>query len=473
MRLIPILLLAACRTPMSPPGSVPDGQSPDGSGAAGGPIYVPPDPQLTGDPVAGRDALVNNGYVDCGVPFSTYLVSTLVFPPGETIPGRTGDNVDLPYSLTAATTPDGVEVVNNNCLACHASHLLGKVVVGLGAADADFTIDQLARVQPALLVPSLPADYAELVKFVDRMRVLAPYVQEATIGTNPADTLTGVLLAHRDPQTLAWHDQATLPLPPATPLPIHVPPWWRMAKKHAMFYTALGRGDHSRYMMLASTMCTDTVSDATAIASYFDDIEAYITSLRAPAYPFPIDGELAARGKTVFEATCASCHGTYGATGSYPNLVIPTDEIGTDPLLANAQASQFYAPYAAWFASSFYGQTAHADPLDGYYAPPLDGIWATAPYLHNGSVPTIAALLESSKRPQYWTRTFDSTDYDPHDLGWSYTVLGHGQADEPRAAERAKIYDTTLIGGSNVGHLYGDSLTADDRSAVIEYLKTL
>ena len=114
----------------------------------------------------------------------------------------------------------------------------------------------------------------------------------------------------------------------------------------------------------------------------------------------------------------------------------------------------------AWFAASFWGQTSRLDPQLGYIAPPLDGVWATAPYLHDGSVPTIAALLDSSTRPMYWTRSHVSTDYDPAAIGWKFTVVDHGQAAETNAQTRAKLYDTTLPGYGNAGHTFGDTLSA-------------
>ena len=54
-----------------------------------------------------------------------------------------------------------------------------------------------------------------------------------------------------------------------------------------------------------------------------------------------------------------------------------------------------------------------ADPVPGYTAPPLDGIWATGPFLHNGSVPNLALVLDSTRRPTYWRRVdFDSTNFE-------------------------------------------------------------
>jgi hypothetical protein len=304
------------------------------------------------------------------------------------------------------------------------------------------------------------------------MKAIAPYTQTLTVGVNPADNLTAVLMSHRDPATLAWSDTAALALPPAQVVPVDVPPWWGMAKKNAMFYVAGGRGDHARIEMAASLLCTDTVAEATAIDAAFVDVRAWIETLKAPAWPWSVDAALATHGRSVFEQNCASCHGTYGSGGVYPNQLVPIDDVKTDPLLAMG-ASQFGATYVEWFAQSFWGLKSNLDPQQGYMAPPLDGVWATAPYLHNGSVPTIAALLDSSTRPMYWSRTFVSTDYDQTNLGWNFTVVDHGQAAETSATARAKIYDTTLPGYSNAGHTFGDNLSAADRTAVLEYLKTL
>ncbi|HIA00334.1 MAG TPA: hypothetical protein EYN66_00190 [Myxococcales bacterium] len=126
-----------------------------------------------------------------------------------------------------------------------------------------------------------------------------------------------------------------------------------------------------------------------------------------------------------------------------------------------------------WYNDSFYGEIAWLDTFEGYVAPPLDGIWATAPFLHNGSVPTIELVLNSKARPTYWRReNFDSTHYDQTALGWPHTVLDYGQADSS-AAERRFIYDTTIEGHHNSGHTFDDHLKNDKRRSVIEYLKSL
>jgi mono/diheme cytochrome c family protein len=254
---------------------------------------------------------------------------------------------------------------------------------------------------------------------------------------------------------------------------VSVPPWWRMQKKHAMFYSAGGRGDHARIMVLASTLCTDTVEEAQRIDAYAPDIRAYIASLAPPRYPFPIDQALAAQGEQVFAAHCSRCHGSYGEDEHYPNLVIPLEEIGTDPEYVLATISGQIDRFGHWLDQSFYGELSHFVSPPGYIAPPLDGVWATAPYLHNGSVPTLEALLNSTKRPQYWIRTFDSSDYNDKTLGWNYTVLEYGKDGTTDSEQRKRLYDTTLPGYSKDGHTFGDHLTDTERRQVLEYLKTL
>jgi hypothetical protein len=96
-----------------------------------------------------------------------------------------------------------------------------------------------------------------------------------------------------------------------------------------------------------------------------------------------------------------------------------------------------------------------------YKARPLDGIWATAPYLHNGSVPTLRDLLMPvAQRPS--TFYVGSREFDPINVGFDSSV-GDG---------RFK-FDTTLDGNKNGGHTWGATLQPADREALIEYLKSL
>jgi hypothetical protein len=155
--------------------------------------------------------------------------------------------------------------------------------------------------------------------------------------------------------------------------------------------------------------------------------------------------------------------------------LIPLDVIGTDPVVANAGVVH-NPELVDWYNASFYGQITPLEPNDpfpGYMPPPLDGIWATAPYLHNGSVPTIELLLNSGARPTYWKRVdYDSTNFDEEALGWPWIEVDTPQAEAP-ASEAKLIYDTTYWSQSNKGHRFGDHLSPEERRALIEYLKTL
>jgi mono/diheme cytochrome c family protein len=425
------------------------------------------EPQRAGDPAKGYDYVINGGYITCGVPKATY---DSVFGSGgaaEQPMGRTGDNAHLPYYYSVATSAEGVQVVAANCLTCHAGHIDGKLVVGLGETDRDFTGDQATSVDAAAGLITDPTAKAEYLRFAQRIDAIAPYTQTLTVGANPADNLTATLMAHRDPTTLAWSEQALLEVPPAEVAPVDVPPWWRMKKKTTMFYDSAGRGDHARIMMAASLLCTDSVDEAAQIDDAFVDVRAWIESMPVPKWPWSIDSQLAATGRQVFNTTCARCHGTYGEGGTYPNELVPLADVGTDAMLA-AGTAEFSPQFVTWFQTSFWGQTSRLDPQVGYIAPPLDGIWATAPYLHNGSVPTLAALLDSTQRPAVWTRTYLSTDYDQAAVGWQFTT-----APSHATQANSRVYDTAELGYGNSGHTFGDDLEDSDRTALLEYLKTL
>ncbi len=120
-----------------------------------------------------------------------------------------------------------------------------------------------------------------------------------------------------------------------------------------------------------------------------------------------------------------------------------------------------------------YAQALHNDPeieapYPAYKARPLNGVWATAPYLHNGSVPSMDDLLKpQEERPAEFS--FDGRDFDPIKLGLAYDE-GEGNGFDYR------VYDEegeVILGNWNGGHEYGTDLAEDERAALIEYLKGL
>src|SRR5262249_39633518 len=162
---------------------------------------------------------------------------------------------------------------------------------------------------------------------------------------------------------------------------------------------------------------------------------------------------------------CAKCHGTYGSDWTYPNKVIPIDEIGTDRTRWEGLSERVGRHYnESWFAREKTGWLTDDYPArktPGYQAPPLDGISATAPYLHNDSVPTVYHMLNSKSRPKYFTRPYRTgkEDYDPVKLGLKVQLLAQGSDSQLPARERRQIYDTTLPGRGNGGHTFGDALS--------------
>lgn len=427
--------------------------------------------QRVGDPVAGRRALLEEAYVSCGIPERVYrqLPSQ---PDVLEVQGRTREADGLPFSVNVTTDKQGVRIVSSNCLTCHGTGLFGELVIGLGNEFLDFTLDASVLVERSGALVQGEAETRAWELYADRINAIAPYIRPHTVGVNPANNLTFALIAHRQVSDNAWSDTPLLPLPPTDVPPVSVPPWWRMAKKPAMFNLGEGRRDHARIMMAASMLCTDTTEELEEIDAYAPDIRAYIASLSPPAYPFAIDNVLAGQGEALFNDNCSVCHGTYGEQSSYPAKLVPLAVVGTDPALVEF-AHGAGVPYIDWFNRSYYGKMSTAAPGYGYVAPPLDGIWATGPFLHNGSVPSIAMVLNSKTRPAYWrhsaTDASSPDDYDQIRLGWQHTVLENGKS----ASSDTRTYDTSLPGYSNSGHRFGDHLTSAEREAVIEYLKSL
>jgi len=432
---------------------------------------IPESPQRTGDPELGYEILVNRGYVSCGVPFDAYAARAPEERDAAALPGRLGRNAELPYDLNATVDDNGVELVVSNCLVCHGGHFDGELVIGLGNAFADFSSNPMRAIESVGLLVEDGAPAAAWQRWADRIAAIAPYMVTDTVGVNPAPNLTMALMAHRDPETLRWFESPQLTPPPREPLPTAVPPWWRMQKKNAMFYHGGGRGDQVPYMMLKSLVCTDELEEARIIDGWFTHVRAYIATLQPPDWPYAIDASLAAAGKPVFEQNCVACHGSYEDDWTYPNLLIGLEQVGTDSAYAlqAIEAERFIR----WFNGSFYGKDAQAQPGPGYVAPPLDAVWATAPYLHNDSVPSIAALLDSRLRPTYWRHLAQSKEYDVDALGWHHEVLDYGKEGAADAEEARSIYDTTRLGYGNAGHTFGDALSDAERRALIEYLKTL
>ena len=438
-----------------------------------GTSILPSYSQRSGDPDSGYHYLVYGDYVNSGVPYNAF---TAVFSSGsDNLLNRTGDNANIPYSYNAVDAANGVRVVSSNCLTCHSSKLNGDYILGLGNSLSDFTEDQssnipmvdglMNQVYPPDSNGNPSAEWNAYEPFRNAAAATGPHIVTEKMGVNSADKLAAVLAAHRNNDDLSWSTTQLLPIP-AEVIPSDVPAWWLLKKKNTMFYTAVGRGDFARIMMASSILTMEDSSEARAIDNKFSDVLAYLNTIEAPPFTGTIDQTLADEGKIVFDQYCSGCHGSYGTNETYPNIFVGLDRIGTDSLLSVSNYA--YMDFVNYYNTSWFAQepnSAFMEPGYGYVAPPLDGIWATAPYLHNASVPDLETLLNSITRPKYWKRSFVDSDYNLTKIGWNYT--------EESTGGDKYTYDTTIPGYGNSGHIFGDTLTVAQRTSLIEYLKTI
>ncbi|MDH3694543.1 MAG: di-heme-cytochrome C peroxidase [Gammaproteobacteria bacterium] len=242
-------------------------------------------------------------------------------------------------------------------------------------------------------------------------------------------------------------------------------------------------------------------------------IEQWLETLEPPAYIFDIDRDLAKQGEPIYGEYCASCHGLSGRNfeGKYVGFVTPIDEVKTDRYRLDNYTEELALNMAATFAEKERQQQSHDCPggttyeppiqqeivindnmskaeqrvvamraeentyrykyyrkTNGYANMPLDGVWLRAPYLHNGSVPTLKDLLEPTyNRPTTFYRGNDV--YDPINVGFLSTE-SHSKDGKPFFE-----FNTTYPGNGNQGHEgreYGTFLSQDKKQALLEYLKT-
>jgi mono/diheme cytochrome c family protein len=238
-------------------------------------------------------------------------------------------------------------------------------------------------------------------------------------------------------------------------------------------------------------------------------MENALAKLRPPVWPQAfgsIDRAQAARGRVLFAANCSACHGIQVIAGTTPAEwhlpVVPLAKIGTDPNQATDYARNTFdatklglgktvhaaqglsyvvtrvkeqayrdagIPKSEWAKYDGFGRTGNSFPAPcGYKARPLIGVWATGPFLHNGSVPTIYDLLSERRPVRFW---FGSRELDPAKLGF---------VQESRQGNM--LFDASVPGNNNSGHWFtndlarrgriGRALTDSEKYAIIEYLKS-
>jgi cytochrome c5 len=441
------------------------------------------------------------------------------FEPGRVLPLGLGHAPSNP-PLQTPSGPVRMGIVNLTCMACHGGRVRGAdgaSQVLVGAPNTQFSQFRVA-VTRTVTNPAYTADafraalatkpmgwvYGDpdllLQEVVERAIFMAPGTAEQFLDRlktrvlDSAASIDATLGAHtyqvpRSPNLWALKSgyfefglglaplfDPTLPaatlrsiLPPA-PAEADIMSTWRQADRPA------GQWDGSMPAPIHRNIGAEFgVVGSMAAVNLDNAIRSmhFNHDLPPPPYPFDVDRHAAQRGQVLYESHCLSCHHPGNAT------IYPTAEVRTDP-----NRARVWTPGSqALLISSLRGAcsdaaacrnadgTALADrqivrPTGGYMALPLSGIWARAPYLHNGSVPTLSALLTGDRPRTFWR---GNVTYDQVRVGFSW--------DQPGAS--AILFDTTLAGASNAGHdtpEYGAIGWAQDPSGLadlLEYLKTL
>lgn len=361
---------------------------------------------------------------------------------------------DLPV-LGYTSDGDGGWVMN--CLTCHGGKVAGQVIPGL--PNTHLALQTLAEDARAVKLRR-----KEPLAHLDLASLTIPL--NTTNGSSNSVIFGVVLGAFRLPDM-------SVDLSRQVPALVHhdmdAPPFWNVRKKSSLYIDGFAPKTHRPLMqfMLLPKNSKETV------LSWEEDflaIEAWINSVEPPRYSGPIDRALSTRGEAVFRDHCATCHGTYGPEGRYVQRTIPWDEIRTDKTRLEALTPEHRTWMKEGWMSRFGADPVVVEPV-GYVAPPLDGVWASAPYLHNGSVPTLWHLLHPDHRPTVWHRTEDG--YDHRRMGLEVQELTELPDNTDVPAHRRRYFDTRLPGKSSQGHDFPNVLSVDEREALLEYLKTL
>lgn len=427
---------------------------------------------------------------DAGIPYWIFYVLPRLFP--EKLPGPGGyasfgvaweQGQELPVGFTKKTI--GFERVANNCASCHTASYRKRpdenpTFVPTGpnhtldleaffrflvdcAKDPRFNADNLMR--EIELVTDLSWIDRAIYRFVlipiTRKRLLEREQQFAWVYRKDFPEWGR---GRDDAMNLTKYFMIRAPMDDSIG-PTDMPSIWNLKKyrpEQGMLMNFAGDSHDARSVIMDSALglLGAAPKDQREFLDQVAWLEKYLRETPAPKYPFPIDPAKAQAGAKVFENHCARCHAS-ARTGTR----IPVEEVGTDrERLAtwSKQAAIESNKVVRDFGIERKGLV-ETDP-SGYIAAFLDGIWLRAPYLHNGSVPTLRDLLtRPADRPKVFYRGYDV--YDPANVGFV--------SDGAEAQRVGTKFDARERASGNQGHAYGVFLPPRDKDALIEYLKTL
>ncbi|MCB0412552.1 MAG: c-type cytochrome, partial [Bdellovibrionales bacterium] len=308
------------------------------------------------------------------------------------------------------------------CVACHSGRAAGQYVIGLGNKNIDVVqlgkdVYQIERYWKWLIPPFTKNNtYRSLEKSSMKF---SNYLANENIGN-----LTQGLVPISFIKGWFYRVQGLEIPQDMNRGQVKVPHLWGYGEKRKVGQFCDGYGDGSEVgwavaVELAAGQKSEVVHE---YYSKVKEAEAALEHLLPPSYPFLIQRDLANRGQKIFEQTCAKCHGIYERDHEgfpiyrepkwIPHSVVQTDSDRLDGITDEFNSLVDVNPLRNLLR---YKQTQR-----GYFAPRLDGVWARFPYLHNGSVPSLADLLTApEERPMVFSlkRAGEKDRYDSRRMG--------------------------------------------------------
>jgi mono/diheme cytochrome c family protein len=366
-----------------------------------------------------------------------------------------------------------------NCSLCHTGEINGQVITGLGSRtirihafnNAIMQIAKRADFNPKEMLP-LAASAAHLNnvpwgwrsryvtrKAIKQLKSLSASYVEMDAGPGRSGVLEFTKAILKQPVH-----------PPYGFIRIH--PLWTYKKRESFGVDGVMKGDLGGALASVEFNKGMPAKYIVSHPNQWASLYKYVKTIEPPKFPAAIDSSLAKRGEQVSQTACARCHGTYSpGTETYKEKVISLSHIGTDPDRIRSITPELLTTTN----KSIFGKYVQLANTGGYVAPPLDGIWCRGPYLHNGSVPTLAdLLLPAAQRPVSFFVGGD-TAYDIQRLGVAYTedITPDGSRRGIRVSAKQIEFDTRAPGNSSEGHEFSNKLSEADSKALLEYLKTL
>jgi mono/diheme cytochrome c family protein len=405
-----------------------------------------------------------------------------------------GRQEDLPIGISKRDY-QGVDLVWFNCAVCHTGTYRTSegaprvTVAGMPSNNLDlyrfisFVLSAGAdeRLGPDTLIPAMQAAGANFSPieravwkfyviprvregFIQRRSRLEPFLAEqAAWGPGRVDTFNPYKLV-----------QMKMPLAAITPGERHgasdFPSIFNQKPREGMQLHWDGNNSSLAERNLSAALGAG-VTPQTVDHAAIERVAAWLGDLHPPRSPHQVDAAAAARGRALYMGACAACHGyqdgdRYVFQGELLGKVDPNSKLGTDPGRLDSYTEAFrQRQLAELFAGTPY-QFKHFVKTDGYANMPLDGLWLRGPYLHDGAVPTLRALLAPpAERPAAYVRGIDVID--GKNGGFVSPPCQPGQP-----LPQGFCYDTRLPGNGNGGHVYGTTLSAPEKDDLIAYLLT-